>query len=80
MLRGGQNQNTKRQQVERVSAKPGFLNKVFELWRDQSRLRTKDSGQRKCYVAITSLPYRVDQLLPRMHRPVHQSCARLQFQ
>ncbi len=34
MLRGGQNQNTKRQPVERVRANSGFLNKVFELRRD----------------------------------------------
>jgi hypothetical protein len=47
MLRGGQNQNAKRQQVERVRAKTGFLNKAFEPRRDQSRLRTKESGQRK---------------------------------
>ncbi len=34
MLRGGQNQNTKRQPVERVRSNSGFLNKVFELRRD----------------------------------------------
>ena len=33
MLRGGQNQNAKRQHVERVRAKSGFLNNVFKLRR-----------------------------------------------
>jgi hypothetical protein len=40
MLRGGQNQNAKRQQVERVRAKTGFLNKVFELRRASKSNRT----------------------------------------
>jgi hypothetical protein len=47
MRRGSQNQNTKRNPAECFGAISGFLNKVFELRRDQSRLRTKESGQRK---------------------------------
>jgi hypothetical protein len=40
MLRGGQIQDAKRQQVDRVRAKTGFLNKVFELRRALKRNHT----------------------------------------